>query len=296
MAKKTNPVNTSARTKAKSVPDLPTKTLSNLTKYKSDLDRLIQSGNVLDTAIQFECLPGSFEEHFQKMKLSAAKISEFKKEIPRFSEKYEDWYSESKSVIQQLLPERLNDFVTLYEKPRTRKEISFENYVVRDYLQGLSITRGYHKEKVVGPEAAIPQFRQQLNILKSVQGRFESSLFDIKQIVQADLFDSELDAARELLKNKFERAAGVISGVVLEKHLGQVCLAHSISAKKKDPGITDFNDLLKSTSVIDVPTWRFIQRLGDLRNICCHNKDRDPKNEEVEELIDGIDKITKSVF
>ena len=87
MAKKTNPVNTSARTKAKSVPDLPTKTLSNLTKYKSDLDRLIQSGNVLDTAIQFECLPGSFEEHFQKMKLSAAKISEFKKEIPRFSEK-----------------------------------------------------------------------------------------------------------------------------------------------------------------------------------------------------------------
>lgn len=38
-------------------------------------------------------------------------------------------------------------------------------------------------------------FRQQQAILNAVKQRFESSLFDIKQLVQADLFDSELDAA-----------------------------------------------------------------------------------------------------
>ena len=44
-------------------------------------------------------------------------------------------------------------------------------------------------------------------------------MFDIRQLVQADLFDSELDAADELGKKKFTRAAGALAGVVLERHL-----------------------------------------------------------------------------
>jgi len=47
------------------------------------------------------------------------------------------------------------------------------------------------------------QVKTQLEILESVQSRFDSSLHDIAQLVRADLFDSELDAARELAKNGF---------------------------------------------------------------------------------------------
>lgn len=63
------------------------------------------------------------------------------------------------------------------------------------------------------PKAAVPKFRQQLAIVKAAQIRFESSLFEIRQLVQADLFGSEIDASRELLKHKFVRAAGAIAGV-----------------------------------------------------------------------------------
>jgi hypothetical protein len=79
-----------------------------------------------------------------------------------------------------------------------------------DYLQGLKVTDGLEK-KIVGPDAAIPQFRQQLAIVKSLERRFESSLFDVHQMVQADLFDSDLDAAEELAKNGFTRAAGAMA-------------------------------------------------------------------------------------
>ena len=194
------------------------------------------------------------------------------------------------------MPDRLDDFVRHYEKPKPRKDISYENYRIEDYLQGLNVTRGWEKEKVVGPDAAIPHFRQQQAILNAVSARFESSLFDISQLVQADLFDSELAAAQELLKNGFIRASGAVAGVVLEKHLAQVTANHSIATRKKNPTISDFNDILKQADVLDTPTWRQIQRLGDIRNLCDHKKDREPTKEEAQELIAGVEKFTKTLF
>lgn len=140
------------------------------------------------------------------------------------------------------------------------------------------------------------KYKTQFEILKSAELRFESSLFDIKQLIQADLFDSELDSAKELFKNGFLRGAGAISGVVLEKHLSQVCNNHRVTIRKKNPSISDSNDLLKNNNVIDVPSWRFIQRLGDLRNLCDHNKEREPTKEEVNELIHGVEKVSKTIY
>jgi hypothetical protein len=84
-------------------------------------------------------------------------------------------------------------------------------------------------------------------------------------------------------------------GVVLEKHLGQVADDHSITPRKKAPTISDLNDALKGAGVLDVPVWRQIQRLGDIRNLCDHNKEREPTKEQVLELADGVAKMVKSV-
>ncbi len=264
---------------------------SNIEKYKKDLEKLVFKGEGLYVAMQYECFPKRTEETLGE------KLNEFKKLLPKFNDDYQSWYSEAKVLIKQLLPDRLSDFERHYEKPKPRKDITYDNYRIEDYLQGLNVTSGgWEKKKIVGPDAAIPQFEQQLAILKAVNARFESSLFDIRQIVQADLFDSELEVARELAKHGFLRGAGAISGVVLEKHLGQVCENHNIKTRKKHPTISDFNDLLKKGGVLDTPSWRQIQRLGDIRNLCDHNKDRDPTKEEVEELVNGVEKFMKTLF
>jgi len=268
--------------------------ISNLEKYKKDLEQLIIEGDSLFNAIQFECYPKEFKAQVRKA-FNEKQYSELLKNLPSFKEKYQYWYSESLSIIKLLLPDRMNDFVKLYEKPRGRKKVEYGTYVIEDYLQGLKVTRSQY-EKVVGPEAAIPQFQQQLNILKSVRRRFESSLFDIKQLVQADLFDSELDAARELNKKGFTRGAGAVAGVVLESHLLQVCENHKIKIIKKNPTINDLSQLLKDNEVIEIPTWRFIQHLADLRNLCDHKKKSDPRAEDINELIVGVEKITKTLF
>jgi len=36
--------------------------------------------------------------------------------------------------------------------------------------------------------------------------------------------------------------------------------------------------------------------LADLRNLCNHDKKREPEKEEIEDLIDGAEKIMKTIF
>ncbi len=264
--------------------------LANLESYKKDLEKLVASGIWLHSAMQYACHPKEFKEAYGEKAQDVIKV------LPEFKQGYQAWYSESKALIKQLLPDRLADFAKHYEKPKTRKEVTYENYTIEDYMRGLRMTRGYEKEIVVGPYAAISQFEQQLAILKAVSSRFESSLFDIRQLVQADIFDSEIATAKGLLKGGFLRAGGVVAGVVLEKHLSQVVENHSLIVGKKNPTINDYNELLKNSDVIDTPNFRHIQLLGDIRNYCGHKKEREPTKSEVEDLISGVEKFIKTLF
>lgn len=282
--------------------------ISNMDRYKKDLEKLIGKAVELENAMQSETLPKEWIVELKKVfkanaadpsttpddKQIAAKIATFIRGLPSFKVAYQPWYSEAMAVIKQILPDRLPDFVRHYEKPKSRKEISYENYQIEDYLQGLHVTSA--GEEKVGPSAAIPRFRQQVAILKSCQIRFESSLFEIRQLVQADLFDSELEAAKYLSKHRFTRAAGAVAGVVLEKHLAQVCDNHSVRITKAKPTINDLNEALKAASVVEVPTWRFIQHLADIRNLCDHDKKKEPSQEQVDEMIEGVGKVSKTVF
>ena len=268
----------------------------NVDRYKKDLDALLDKGGQLHMAIQHECSPQEFARVVETS--FGDKAKEFIEGLPAFNDEYQPWYSEAKVLVRQLLPDRLSDFTRYYEKPKPRKGITVENYTIEDYLQGLKVTRtgGITSSTVVGPDAAIPRFYQQLSIVKSIRERFRSSLFDIRQLAQADLFDSELDAAKELAKNKFTRAAGAVAGVVLERHLKEVCDNHGVTVRKKDPQISDLTELLKGEKVIEIPQWRFIQHLGDLRNRCAHDKESEPTADQVEDLLAGVAKVTKTIF
>lgn len=256
---------------------------SNITKYKEDLQSLIERGKLL--------LYGLYNEFSNKVDLDKETKENIKK--LSFKKNYNSWYNESLALIKQLMPDRLDDFIAYYKQPK-RKVYNYETYTISDYLIGLVKTFG--NKLAFEPSSIITKYEQQFLIVKSLSKRFDSSLYDIKQLVQADMFDSEIDAAKELNKKGFHRAAGAICGVVIEKHLHGVCEARGIAISKKNPAINDYNELLKNNNVIDIPTWRLIQRLGDLRNLCDHNKTDEPTKENINDLIDGTDKIIKTVF
>lgn len=237
---------------------------SKIDKYKLDIQQLINDGETI----------------IKKLNTTY--------DLVQLKQEFEIWYTESYALIKVVLPDRINDFSKMYYDDKTKNGLM-------TYFQHIpSMLDEWGDSTIIDQVKSV--LDSQIGILKSCEKRFESSLFDIKQLLQADIFDSELDAARELNKKGFLRAAGAISGVVLEGHLKQVCINHNIVIKKTNPTISDFNQLLKDNEIIETHDWRFIQRLGDIRNLCDHKKQQEPTKEEIEELIKGVEKIIKTLF
>ena len=206
-----------------------------------------------------------------------------------FLTNYEIWYTEALKVVKQISPDRTNDFILLYNNPK-RKDLTILTYTISDALRTISSRVGNYSPST----AALCVYRQ-VNMIQACLNSFDSKISNIQTILQADIFDSEIDSARHLHKKGFLRAAGAICGVIIEKHFAGVANNHNITIKKKSPTIADFNDAFKD-DVYDTLEWRRIQRLGDIRNLCDHNKDREPTKEEVDELINGTDRIIKTIF
>lgn len=267
--------------------------MKNLKKYQKDLQSLIKKGDLLGYSLSYDCYWEEFVTQMKKQ-LKWEKLKMFLDQLPSFNKDYQSWYSESQILVKQLLPNRLDDFISFYKKPKNRKEISYENYVIEDGLQWLQSM--YLWEIKADKKSCIKKFIQQLNIIKAIQSKFESSLFDIHQLLQADLLDSEIEVAEELNKKWFFRAAWAVAGVVLESHLQQVINNHNLIISKKNPTLNDLSETLKLNNVIDTPEWRKLQYLTDLRNLCDHKKDNEPTKEDIEELIRWVSKTIKNLF
>jgi hypothetical protein len=205
---------------------------------------------------------------------------------------YQRWYTTCIPLIRQLAPDRLAEFRSYYEIPPARKSYSWGTYTIQDYLIGTIFAQMGEGKNL---NSFCAKFNNQIQILCATAAAVDNVLANIKGILQFNLFRHELDAADELKNKGHLRAAGALAGVMLESHLSAACENHQIAIQKKNPTIGDFNDALKATQIIEQITWRLIQRLADLRNLCVHAKKDDPKPEDVEDLLRGARKILAEV-
>jgi hypothetical protein len=135
-----------------------------------------------------------------------------------------------------------------------------------------------------------------LAILNACIENIDTILFDIENVLQYNMYKSELEAATDLLKNGFIRPAGALAGVVLERYLQELCVKHEINLKKKKPAMADYYESLRAAGIIDPILWRKIQNLADIRNYCDHAKEREPRKDEVGDLISGVERIIAEVI
>ena len=182
------------------------------------------------------------EEMLIDLSLRDAPVDAEQKEVAErikgcFERKYQRWYTEACAAVGQLIPGRQpnsssSTWATGSESDRRR------------HLQHSGLAHRPRSPAAAGEDifddrlAVSLRLKTQLEILKSAEARFQSSLFEMRQLVRADLFDSELDACRELAAHGFLRAAGAIAGVILENTCGRSSPIAASSCGKRSPRST----------------------------------------------------------
>jgi len=110
-------------------------------------------------------------------------------------------------------------------------------------------------------------------------------LTSYKSIVQAELFETELEQARELLSAGYSAPAAVIAGVVLETSLRELCSRESITFGKMDKMNAD----LAKSGIYNSIVQKQITSFAGIRNSAAHGKPNEFSKADVEQMIVGIE-------
>ncbi len=219
-------------------------------------------------------------------------INDYNQGICDLSEEYTLFYTKACRVVSCVLPERLEEFKSCYiHNSKTAQRFSV--ITIWSYFNRISVGSIKLDNRI--EDIVYKLLKQQKNILKSCLDCLDKALYDIEVNIQYQFYTDELETARYLLSKKYIRPAGVIAGVALENHLKSVCKKYPTIKVGKNDTLSKYFDYLKSVNAIDVTLYKKLLYLADIRNLCCHSKDREPSNTEVEELINGVAKILVDV-
>lgn len=261
---------------------------NNLTVHLKDLKEVIDTGKLILTSLKLRISKYKYQ--------SGNKLSEeeTKELMELFETDYQEWYSISLVLVKQILPDRLNEFIKYYDSKKS--DTTVKSYCIKEWFNGVRFNKLKTEFKDVNElHIVFMKFGCQVEIIKACNSRFRNSLFEIKQILNANLLKSELEQAEELFSNGYYRASGVICGVIIERHLHLVCNNHNVKPKTKKPTISEFSQCLKSNNIIETYRWRLIDTMGDIRNICSHKSNKEPTREDIIKLIQGTKDIVNEI-
>ncbi len=125
-------------------------------------------------------------------------------------------------------------------------------------------------------------------LLRGVHHELEKGLlFDIKRLLQADIFDDFLEMAKYMLKMNYKDASAVIIGCVLEDSLRKLAEANNIEIVKNGKSLTidPLNIALAKAGVYDKLVQKQITSWADLRNKAAHGQFDDYDKNQVELML-----------
>jgi len=112
-------------------------------------------------------------------------------------------------------------------------------------------------------------------------------LNSVRSLIQAEVFDTELEQAKELLRGNYFTAAAVIAGVVLETTLRQLCIDQGIQVGKLDKMNAD----LAKVGYYNTLVQKRITALAGIRNSAAHGKSGEFNADDVSGMINEVERF-----
>ena len=132
-------------------------------------------------------------------------------------------------------------------------------------------------------------------IFLSAKEQYEGGyLFDVRNLIHADVFADELEQAKHFLDKGHKVPAAVIAGTVLESTLREICTQHTNLAPSDN--INRMNDDLAGESVINGMQKKQITAWAAIRNGAAHGRPDEFEFGDVARMIDGIRDFVATVM
>ena len=142
------------------------------------------------------------------------------------------------------------------------------------------------ENKVYPMESEYSIFERTGAIFDAAKEDYEGGyLSSLKQLVQAEVFESELEQSEELLSSGYKLASAVIAGVVLETALRDLCTQNEISHGKLDT----MNGQLAKKGLYSKLQQKQITAIADIRNNAAHGKLELFSEQDVKNMIRDIE-------
>jgi len=130
-----------------------------------------------------------------------------------------------------------------------------------------------------------------VGIVQALKTAYESGyLYQIHELIRADLFADFLDMAQYLLEEGYKDPAAVIIGGVLEEHLRKLCVKHSITITKANrfKKADTMNADLANSHIYNRLDQKSVTAWLDLRNNAAHGKYTEYTDDQVNVALLGI--------
>lgn len=157
----------------------------------------------------------------------------------------------------------------------------------------------HHLTSFIAAERATG-FSTNYDILKQLRAVFLAAKEDfeggylnsLKNLVQAEVFNNELEQAEELFDRGYATAAAVIAGVVLETALRDLCSISGI----EHGSINKMNDDLAKAGRYNTNQKKQITSLSAIRNSAAHGKPEEFTKDQVRGMIDDVQRFLVAHF
>jgi hypothetical protein len=165
---------------------------------------------------------------------------------------------------------------------------SVQNLLVRVFGEGSEYYKNFSAQNKEGWGLTYSSVFKAQGILKAAKEDYENEqLFDLKKIIEAEVFDDFLEQARVLLEAGYFQPAAVIAGSVLEDGLRKLCIKNNIDLPPK-PKLDLMNAELAKSGLYKKVTQKRITVIADIRNNAAHGKWDQFEKRDVQDAISWI--------
>lgn len=142
-------------------------------------------------------------------------------------------------------------------------------------------TRGSHAAYLSSASCAV-------GVLRAAMDDYQHGhLFNVRQLVLAEVLDDFIEHATNLLEAGYYRSAAVVAGCVLEDGLRKLCAVNSIDVGEK-PKMDRMNAELAKKGVFNALVQKKVTWMAGLRNQAAHGLDEHLTEADVKELVVAV--------